>query len=154
MKLEKELVNYTRLKWEVHFFSVEAKPVNVNGLTVKVKSFFLLFRQTQDQQTAIRNILIDIFCAQDVYEEDKVVFQSCQIDKDEMSFTGTDEQNKFVVNFRIEILVSYNPKDVDIISIVQKINTDIANKDYDKFEFVKANNIGEQSFVPGLSIKT
>ena len=71
-----------------------------------------------------------------------------------MSFTGTDEQNKFVVNFRIEILVSYNPKDVDIISIVQKINTDIANKDYDKFEFVKANNIGEQSFVPGLSIKT
>ena len=67
-----------------------------------------------------------------------------------MSFTGTNVQNQFLINFRIEILVSYKSKDVDVTPIVQNINTDIANNDDGDFSFVKATNIGEQSFVYDL----
>ena len=57
-----------------------------------------------------------------------------------MSFTG---DNPFVVDFRIEILVSDNSKDVNIIPIVQKINTNIASNNNADFSFEKANSIGE-----------
>ena len=128
------------------------RSANVRDLKVEVKTLFRLFRQIQDPKTAIRNILIDIFCDEEKYKG-TVMIQSCQIDKNEMSFTGT---NPFIVSFRIEILVSDESKDVDIIPIVQDINTNIASNNDADFEFEKAddNNIGEQSFVQGFSILT
>ena len=124
----------------------------MRDLKVEVKTLFRLFRQIQDPQTAIRNILIDIFCDEEKYKG-TVMIQSCQIDKNEMSFTGT---NPFIVSFRIEILVSDESKDVDIIPIVQDINSNIPSNNDANFEFEKAddNNIGEQSFFQVFSIQT
>ena len=113
--------------------------ISANILGLKVQTVKRKFRQTQNQQTAIHNILIKIFCNDAEYEA-TVDIQSCEIDKDEMSFTG---DNPFVVDFRIEILVSDNSKDVNIIPIVQKINTNIASNNDADFSFEKANSIGE-----------